>query len=67
MKQLRWFLGLMALLLPTAFLADDPLYLDLYSRDGPDLAFGNARQELRVDKRTGACPRGSPNLQQTTC
>lgn len=53
MKHL-WLISFMALFLFTAFLTDDSIYLDIYSRDGQDLFFGNARQELRVNKRTGA-------------
>ncbi|MCY7352395.1 MAG: hypothetical protein LH606_17310 [Cytophagaceae bacterium] len=54
MQPIRWLIGLISLILCAAFLDDTPIYLNIYSREtDQDLVFGNAYEELHVDKRTG--------------
>ena len=48
----RWLICLLAPVLLA--LTDDPIYLDIYSREAENnIVFGNAHLELHVDKRSG--------------
>ena len=48
----RWLFCLLAPVLLS--LTDDPVYLDVYSRETEqDIVFGNAYLELHVDKESG--------------